>query len=194
MLYSLRILLTPSVCCWLGLLLTVSSCKKEETPLERLPGATQEGKQTAGWLVEERAWVPKRSSISTGSPVYGHWQKTKSGHSLGLSFRRFSIDEVWGVTFFVSDIRQAGTFTLNKDPAIITGRKNTAYGQCYYEQPYPTRNNYYTGPDAPGQLIITRFDTINNIVSGTFEMTPREDGGGATVEVTHGRFDLHFDR
>lgn len=191
--YSLRALLTPSVRYWLGLLLIASSCKKEETPLEQLPGATQEGQQTAGWLLDERAWVPKRSSISTGSPVDGYWQKTKTGHSLGLSFRHFAMKEVWGVTFFVSDIRQAGTFPLNQDPAILTGRKKTAYGQCYYENPSPKRS-YYTGPDAPGQLIITRFDTINNIVSGTFEMTPREEDGGATIEVTHGRFDLHFER
>jgi hypothetical protein len=43
-------------------------------------------------------------------------------------------------------------------------------------------------------LIITRFDTVQNIVSGTFQMIPHLDGGGSTVELTQGRFDVHFDR
>ena len=177
-----------------GLLLgLLASCKKEDTPLQQLPPATQEGKQTAGWLLEDRAWIPKRSTISTGDPVNGYWRKTRGGRSLSISFRQFSKDEVWGVSFFVPDIRQAGIFTLNQLPAITSGLRNAGYGHCYYTQPGPAVS-YYTGPDAPGQLIITRFDTTNNIVSGTFEMTPRQDGGGPTVEVTHGRFDLHFDR
>jgi len=175
------------------LLLAASACKKERTELDRLPDATQEGRATAGWLLDGKARVPTRSSISTGAPVDGYWEKTKSGRSLGLSFHYVSMDEDWGVSFFLPDIRRTGTFALDRVPAITSGRNDAGYGQYYSLRPGP-RNGYYTGPDAPGQLVITRFDTVQNIVSGTFEMTPRQDGGATTVRVTHGRFDLRFSR
>ena len=174
-----------------ALLLSAGSCKKDDP--NALPDATQEGKQTAGFLLNGKAWVPKPSTISTGRPVNGSWRKTRGGHSLNLSFRQFSRQEDWGSGFFLPDIRQAGTFVLNQTPAITSGLNNAGYGQFYQQRPAPSVN-YYTGPDAPGRLIITRFDTVNNIVSGTFEMTPREENGGPTIAITQGRLDLRFDR
>ncbi len=171
----------------------LAGCKKEPTELDRLPDPSQEGRATAGWLLDGKAQVPARSSISTGPPVNGYWEKTKGGRSLGLSFHQLSKDEDWGVSFFLPNIRQTGTFLLDRVPAITSGLNNAGYGHYYQSRPDP-QLNCYTGPDAPGQLVITRFDTVQNVVSGTFEMTPREDGGGATVSVTHGRFDLHFSR
>ena len=175
----------------LALLLALSACKKDDP--NALPDATQEGKNTAGVLLDGRAFVPKPSSISTGSPVNGYWRKTRGGNSLSLSFRQFSRQEDRGVSFFLPHIRRASTFALNQVPAITNGLNNAAYGQYHQQRPTPS-TSYYTGPDAPGQLIITRFDTVANIVSGTFEMNPREAGTGATVAITQGRFDLRFDR
>ncbi|HEX8350349.1 MAG TPA: hypothetical protein VF598_10335 [Hymenobacter sp.] len=37
------------------LLLTAAGCKKEKTELERLPAATQEGKNTFGFLLDGKA-------------------------------------------------------------------------------------------------------------------------------------------
>lgn len=177
----------------LFLLLAAVGCKKEPTELDRLPDATQEGKGTAGWLLDGKAQVPTRSSISTSHPVGGYWRKTRGGRSLSISFHQFSVDEDWGVSFYLPDIRQPGTFPLNQAPPPLTPQFSPAYGQYSRSRPDPDRNAY-TGPDAPGQLIITRFDTVKNIVSGTFEMTPQEAGSSGTYAVTHGRFDLHFDR
>lgn len=36
---------------------------------------------------------------------------------------------------------------------------------------------FLTGPTAKGTLIVTRFDTVARVVSGTFELTVREDSG-----------------
>jgi hypothetical protein len=174
-------------------LLGLSSCKKESTPLEQLPTATQDGNNTAGWLLDGRAWVPVSSTISTGPPISGSWQKTKGGRSLSVSFHQFSREEDWGAGFFLSDIRQPDTFLLNQAPAITGGRFAASYGEYDHLRPGP-RLSYHTDTDAPGQLNITRFDTVQNIVSGTFQMTLRQDGGGGTIEITNGRFDVHFDR
>ncbi|WP_035557857.1 hypothetical protein [Hymenobacter sp. IS2118] len=174
------------------LLLSLAACKKDD-PESSLPKASQEGKNTAGWLFDGKAWVPKSSSISTGRPVNGSWRKTRGGRSLSLGFHQFSIQEDWAIGFFLPDIRQAGTFVLNQVPAITSGLNNTGYGQFNRQRPNP-RFDYYTGPDAPGRLIITRFDTVNNIVSGTFEMSPREVSTNAGITITQGRFDLRFER
>ncbi|MFD1874156.1 hypothetical protein [Hymenobacter bucti] len=176
-----------------ALFVGLGSCKKDLTPLEQLPAATQDGNNTAGWLLDGRAWVPVRSTISTGPPVSGSWQKTKSGHALSVSFHQFSIEENWGAGFSLLDIRQAGTFTLNQSSTVSGGRFAASYGQYYHSRPAPDLN-CYTGPDALGQLIITRFDTVQNIVSGTFEMTPRDYTTGTAVTITNGRFDVHFER
>ncbi|MGI4742632.1 MAG: hypothetical protein ACRYG7_46330 [Janthinobacterium lividum] len=168
-----------------------ASCKKEPSPLEQLPDATQQGANTAGWLLDGKAWVPQRSSISTGTPVDGYWQKTKTGSSLGLSFRRFAVGEDWGVEFYLPDIRRAGTFVLNQDPA-ITGGRFVAYGHYVHSRPAPDLD-CYTGPNALGELVITRFDTVQNVVSGTFTMAPQDAATGTTVLIDQGRFDLHFE-
>ncbi|WP_426062219.1 hypothetical protein [Hymenobacter sp. B1770] len=175
------------------LLLAAVGCKKNDLDPNGLPKATQEGKNTGGFLLDGKASVPKPSSISTGRPVNGYWRKTRGGRSLSLSLRQFSVDEDWGTSFYVPDIRQPGTFLLNQEPTHLTPQLSPSVGQYTTLRPGP-RLSYYTGPDAPGQLVITRFDTVNNIVSGTFEMTPREPSSNATVTITQGRFDLHFDR
>jgi hypothetical protein len=97
-----------------------------------------------------------------------------------------------GVTFFLPNIQRAGTFVLNQDPAITGGLFAVSYGQYYHRRPGPALD-YYTGPNALGELVITRFDTVQNIVSGTFTMSPREASTGEPVQITQGRFDLKFD-
>jgi hypothetical protein len=175
-----------------GLLATVG-CKKDPTELDRLPEATREGKGTAGFLLDGKAWLPLVSD-QTGAPaVNGSWRRTRRGQELTLSFTRTGRQEHGGATFFVPDIRQPGTFSLQQEPDIIRGGPHVAFGEYFSSRPSPGFI-YYTGPDAPGELIITRFDTVQNVVSGTFEMSLREDGGSATLSVTHGRFDLHFSR
>lgn len=186
-------MLRPFLLVPVALLLGLGSCKKDITPLEQLPAATQDGHNTAGWLLDGRAWVPASSTISTSSPVGGYWRRTRGGRSLSIGFHQFSLEEDWGIGFFLPNIQQPGTFMLSQVPAITSGLNTTAYGHFYQQRPSPYVS-YYTGPDAPGQLIITRFDTVQNVVSGTFQMTPRLDGGGSTVEITQGRFDVHFDR
>jgi hypothetical protein len=44
----------------------------------------------------------------------------------------------------------------------------------------------------PGSLIITKLDSLNNIVSGTFEFTVKDPNTGTVYEITEGRFDSLF--
>ena len=65
------------------------------------------------------------------------------------------------------------------------------YAGFSFYRPNPDRE-LFTGPDTPGRIVVTRFDTVARVVSGTVEFTARHDAGGKTVRVTEGRFDCKF--
>ena len=51
---------------------------------------------------------------------------------------------------------------------------------------------YGTDSTTTGQVTITHFDQLNQIVSGTFWFDAVEATKGDTVHVTNGRFDMHY--
>ncbi|WP_375418863.1 hypothetical protein [uncultured Hymenobacter sp.] len=175
-------------------LLTLSGCAKKATELDRLPAPTRQGLATAGWLLNGQAHVPLRSDFSADEPVVGYWEKTPVGRSLSLVLRELSRDGQQGVGLFLPDIQRAGTYALNRTPT--RGRySDVSIVAC--GQHYSTRLDHYTcstGPDTPGQLVITCFDTVQNVVAGTFTMNLRLAGAGTPLVLTHGRFDVHFTR
>jgi hypothetical protein len=52
-------------------------------------------------------------------------------------------------------------------------------------------NRFYTNLINKGELTITKFDDVNQIMSGTFWFDAVNDKG-VKVEVREGRFDVHF--
>ncbi|GAA4393059.1 hypothetical protein [Hymenobacter koreensis] len=172
-------------------LLLCAGCKKEKTPLETLPPATQTGQNRAGCLIDGQAWQPAYvSSTSSGNPFFVSWRRRPSGYALTLTMMRITNSQNMRLVFWVPNIRRAGTFALDQtaDPRITSA--NPPYGQFIDYEPFPGRD-YLTGPAAAGTLTITRFDTVARIVSGTFELTPQTDDG-QTVRLTDGRFDVTF--
>ena len=53
-------------------------------------------------------------------------------------------------------------------------------------------DNYNTDSLNTGAITITKFDTINHIVSGTFYFKAKLEDGTETVNVTDGRFDISY--
>ena len=51
------------------------------------------------------------------------------------------------------------------------------------------RSSLVTGLNAPGWILLTRFDTVDHIVAGTFEGELREMYGPAVYRISKGRFD-----
>ena len=180
----------------LCLLLGLTTCKKDDTDPNGLPAATQEGKNTAGFLLDGKPWLPKNSPLNAGqSPVGVSWgYRSISGkRPLQLSFNRYRSDsDDTGLNFHFSDIRRSGTFRLDQDtdPFIVTGSEPPYAVYTIYD-PTPKRR-FYTGSAAKGQIIISRFDTVARVVAGTFAAKVKEDGGPDSLTITQGRFDLKF--
>ncbi|WP_133273044.1 hypothetical protein [Hymenobacter radiodurans] len=187
-------LLSPQhlISCAIGLTLLTSSCQKEDP--NALPKATQKGKNTAGFLIDGQVWLPKATITSVPSSAVGAtWSKTRYGRSLQFGFGRAQNEDKDRTSFgfYLPDIRQAGTFRLEQERDLLTGNRNPSYGSYQITYPKPSRF-FSTGPSAPGQLVITRFDTVARVVAGTFEMTVQEDGGSERHQITQGRFDIKF--
>ena len=95
-----------------------------------------------------------------------------------------------GVKLELPGITQSGTFVFDQTP-----RPNVVSGPIGYASftfsKHP-RRELFTGPDSPGRVVVTRFDTSAHVVSGTFEFTARQVPGGTLVRVSEGRFDCTF--
>lgn len=177
------------------LLLLASGCKKDDTDPNGLPAATQEGKNTAGFLLNGQPWLPaKNPSLPANSPVgalYGPLTQRVLRLSVSL-YRYQDAHNRQGLNLYVSRIRQPGTYQFNQtiDPGVISGPR-PHYGYYSVISPSPGQS-FYTASDARGQVLITRFDTVARVVAGTFEAKLKEDGGPDSLSITQGRFDIKF--
>lgn len=92
----------------------------------------------------------------------------------------------YGITLDVrSSLKVGGKYDLTNDPfdAASYGGGGMNVPTCQYEE-----ENTISG-----MLTITHFDSVNFIISGTFEfVTANNDPNCDTIRVTDGRFDTHY--
>lgn len=170
--------------------LLFSRCTKE-----KLPKATQEGKNTFGCKVNGKNWVPQGGGPFSGlEPVNGGYQAT---YNFNITKNNVFIRAYNGessINIYLRSVERTGVYPLNFDTGSSPNYRNPDnYG--YYE----TEGNingiirsieYYTTTQYTGRVNITRADTTNKIISGTFEFTAVNRETGKTVKVTDGRFDV----
>lgn len=145
---------------------------------EKLPQATQEGKNTFGCLVNGKVWVPK--GYNGFSNLNAYYDPLYQGGTFSLStYRILSNDEYSSIGIFMTNLIEKGQFDL-EDPDV-----GTAIFDYTIDCSYNRDDTVYR----EGLLTITRFDLQNYIISGTFEFTLARVGCD-TLKVTEGRFDM----
>lgn len=90
---------------------------------------------------------------------------------------------------------------LNKDRVQLTlpkGVVGTNLLEDLYDKPFGIYydNNFKifkTKSSNPGQIVISRLDTVNRIVSGRFTFDAEFVVSRETVKITEGRFDVKYD-
>jgi hypothetical protein len=175
----------PSLFGFLLLLLVANiQCKKSAPPPNILPPVTQEGKNTFGCKVNGEVWTP----YSTCNVFYGRRCKelgfevrqSDSLHKLPISFNLGTASDTDSSSFLMytpaTNITQTGNVI---DSVVLLFFKS---GSQFYHYP-PS----YTS----GAVNVTKLDTVNHIMSGTFSFTLYNSNGDSAV-VTDGRFDLTF--
>jgi hypothetical protein len=167
--------------------LALNSCKKDPTKNAVLPEATQEGKNTVGFILNDEVWVPYGKCRTFGDPC----EKISARYG-------FPDAEEFGIGFQFTREREkadkSSTLTIyNKIGANITslGNKIDSIGVNFRGENSSGNIDSYTRLQKGSKFIITKLDTINKIISGEFEFILNEDtGSGKQIILKNGRFDL----
>lgn len=170
-------------------LLSLSACKKEKTPLESLPQATQSGAGTVGWIQDGKAYQPTTDGFNSRAVVVSRLFDGDMSFLFVHNYGQLNRD----VVLKVRRVRAPGRYELNQVARPSFPNTTPAYANYSTSNPEP-EGYYLTGPTATGQLTVTRLDTVAKIISGTFELTAQKvrGEGPETVRLTDGRFDVRY--
>ena len=174
---------------FLATVLLFGCSKNDETPTaatDQLPPATQTGSNKVGCLVNGQVLLP-RGSNPFGPPISTcYYQFLNNDFEFGLGYTNNQ-----DVNFLRSIY-------------IFTNKKQFIQGQTYIISNNQTTNSIYAqySPDTfmgsfntnlqnTGELLITKLDQTNAIISGTFWFDA-VNSAGAKVQVREGRFDMQY--
>jgi hypothetical protein len=169
--------------------LSASKCKKDKPPVDpvsQLPPETQTGANTFGCLVDGKVFLPKGAPF--GGPILQcAYQYLDNGSSKGFYFQlsashRYSTQNIKSIALGTENLKlKEGAFVL--EDAFQDGKAFGLFSE--------SGKGNYTQKYLPGLLTITKFDEINQIVSGTFWFSVVVSPGD-TIQITDGRFDMQF--
>jgi hypothetical protein len=162
------------------------SCNKEVT---ELPPSTQTGANTFGCKVDGKFWVPAGFGIM---PTAATVEVRFLGTDILINARNFSSSPT--ETEFelrIKNVTGPGVYSLNT----TTTYPNNAVSYGYYVHRKITPDNeWMTSAEYPGTVTITKIDTVNLIVSGTFEFQAINlYNNPQPMSVTEGRFDVKME-
>lgn len=169
---------------------TLTCCEKDDnnkpkTELEKLPPATQIGANTAGCLVDGKAFISK-GYFPGGTGLTCNYI---DGEDFTLSIAENINGKIRSV--FIASYNQnlhdnIGTsFQLNENSA------NSKFGEYIIYNTDSTQDSYSTTSTVIGELKITNHNFNQAILSGTFWFNA-VNSNGEKVEVREGRFDMQY--
>lgn len=167
------------------LLLGLTACNKE---VDELPPLTETGANTFGAKVNGVYWVPARFGILPADDLLE--ARFNSPGSLLITAKNFSASpKETQFEIQIVGVDGPGTYLLNKNVV-----RPSADGFAYYVRRVLTpEDEWITDPQYTGTVTLTKLDTHNKIVSGTFEFTAGSMmNAGSVLTVTDGRFDLKY--
>ncbi len=161
-----------------------SSCKKDNSPADQLPPATQTGANTFGCLVNGKVFVPKGfDGTGTPNPHVLYDYDLNGEPFLSIEANSFESNSSGGVMLVYRNLRGLGYYSVDSVLKFTAGWPSQI-GNCGGQS---LDNN--TGKWGGG--VITKLDITNHIISGKFDFkfkAPNCD----TVYITNGRFDIKF--
>ncbi len=172
-------------------------CSKTSVDPNGLPPISQVGANTFGCLINGEIWIPKPSEDSV---VNSFNSTTKYFHNMEAGgifvFRgvrnQSNSKGIRDVFWLVVDSLNDNKF-FAKNPmrnAFNLSYENFIAGQCSsFDLSNSAINEDYKFTDS--KINISKFDTLNHIISGTFYCTIFRTGCD-TIKVTDGRFDISY--
>lgn len=157
------------------LLLTffLAACKKEKLTKE-----TQIGANTFSCKINGKVYVAKNELFSKGITVLLLKGRLLDTHDLGIEIVLYNGDK----SDYTIDV---DLFNMISPATYIIDNVNSRAGM------FDRKTNDYKANK--GQIIITKFDQINRIISGRFEFNMvNEKDNSHILSITEGRFDLKY--
>jgi hypothetical protein len=162
----------------------VASCKKE---IRNLPDASQTGAGTFGAKIDGENWGPLKAGILPTKPVLE--ARFGANGDVYINARNFSRTPIeTEMEIYLKGATTTGTYLLNQQTQIYPAQ--SASYVYYVKRNLNIEDEWMTGSDATGQVVITRLDVPARIISGTFQFTANAKYGSAPITVTEGRFDI----
>ena len=160
-----------------------AQCKKSNPDSNGLPVASQEGKNTLGFLLNGQPWKPQGSRV-TGNLSIDYDAGFNQG-IFGIVGYNFNTPISQQLTFGIRD-----SLNFINAPATFSLSNTSLYGISYSDSTCDlfSRDNDVT---CSGNLTITKLDRTNGIISGTFSATLRKPGC-SEIKISDGRFDMKF--
>lgn len=153
-------------------LILIMACQTEHLPpsYDSLPPKSTLGLNTLGCLLNDSLWLPSNSS---------HVPSLISNWSNGNLYI-YAENQTWKATLTLQayGIFQDGVYDLETI--------DCEHRTC---STYIDESGLYEVVD--GELLISRLDTLDYIVSGEFYFTA-ESSEGSIVKITEGRFDINY--
>jgi len=166
------------------LLLSGIACRKHRMDSNGLPPATQEGKNTLGFLLNGKPWTPKgfRGESSNLSLDYEPDYKNGGFNIVARDFTNPITEQfIIGIIDSLNFLPIPSTISLNHHGLLGVMFSNQ---ECEY---FSSDSDTYSS----GSLTITKLDVTDErvIISGKFNATLYKPGCDS-IRITDGRFDL----
>jgi hypothetical protein len=191
---------------FLAFIFIASSCQKEELAVEdELPPITQEGLNTFGCKIDGEVLVPKDGdpSLFVGSSKGLIAGNVKVGEINNVFQKYFFIEVVNAqdeggdyIFLYIPNLKEPGEYELGNSTGSTLYENNSPNHAIVITYDGETTGKRYLSYENGGKIVINRFDTINTIISGTFEFKAilESDPFGDTLNITEGRFDINREK
>jgi hypothetical protein len=184
--YTMKQLKLPLGITLIYCLFCFAQCRKTPVDNNSLPAATQDGKNTFGFLLNGQPWTPQGNS-GTGNLSIDFDQGFNNGILGIVAYRTISASDK---TQFILGVADSLNFKIA--PFTLLIKKKSIGGLSFSTKNYCDILHADTTIYESGKINITKLDRTSRIVSGTFEGILYKQICGDTIKITDGRFDMKF--
>lgn len=174
---------------YLNLLLLLSlsfnSCDKDDgqTPLEKLPPATQIGAQTFGCLINGEAFVPPLFGTNSPDAFYQFVRGAYTFDISGSINKNGKLNTIGIAGIDVEPLEEKTYILIERESGNHFGQYLIIDGGLLFDGATSMENS--------GKLFIDHLDEEKGIISGRFEFTLLDENGNE-IKITDGRFDMNY--
>ena len=184
-------IIIPHIIFSLGLILIILACQKKDPPAPidltpKLPEATKTGANTFGCYINGELFVAATNKPTSVVAVSCNYNSI-SPDELRIQGSRLNDSVRDNVSFRTFVLQSNQSYEMDVIGEIQIGYTNYKYS--------PTSDcfDFFHNGSNPGSVLISHLDTINRIISGTFEMDLVNDKCEPNLlKITEGRFDLTY--